>query len=137
MTKLQKKGGIAACYLAAAYVVGIMLFIFVLDYPNIVEPAEKVALLIERQAIITAANLLMYVIFGVFLVLLVLTLHEWLRDGAPSLMWTGTAIIWAGAVMLSGMVANAGIAPVSCLVALIRGDRTPRISNMRKRSLGG
>ncbi len=117
MTKLQKKGGIAACYLAAAYVVGIVLFIFVLDYPNIVEPAEKVALLIERQAIITVTNLLMYVIFGVFLVFLVLALHERLRDGAPSFVWSGTAIgiIWAGAVMLSGMVANAGIAPVVAL----------------------
>jgi hypothetical protein len=59
----------------------------------------------------------MYVIFGVFLVLLVLALHERFRDGAPSFVWTGTAfgLIWASALMLSGMVANAGIVPVIAL----------------------
>jgi len=50
MNNLQKIGGIAALYLAAAYLVGIVLFLFVLDYPNIVDPAQKVALLVDKQS---------------------------------------------------------------------------------------
>lgn len=38
MKNLQKMGGIAALYLAVAYLTGIVLFLFVLDYPSITEP---------------------------------------------------------------------------------------------------
>jgi len=117
MKNLQKVGGIAALYQAAAYLVGIVLFLFVLDYPSIVEPAQKVALLVDKQGLIVITNLLMYVIFGVSLVVLSLALYERLKAGAPAIMQTATAIglIWAGALMASGMVANAGIAPVVAL----------------------
>lgn len=117
MKALQKWGGFAALYLAVAYLAGIVLFLFVLDYPHIVEPARKVALLVDKQMVIYLTNLLMYVIFGVFLVVLTLALYERLHAGAPASMRTATAIgiIWAGALIASGMVANAGIAPVVAL----------------------
>ena len=93
------------------------LFLFVLDYPNIVEPAQKVALLVDKQMVIYLTNLLMYVIFGIFLVVLTLALYERLNTSAPATMRPATAIgiIWAGALIASGMVANAGIAPVVAL----------------------
>ena len=121
MNNLQKIGGIAALYLAAAYVVGIVLFLFVLDYPNIVDPAQKVALLVDKQMVIYSTNLMIYVIFGVFLIVLALALYERLKASAPAIMQVATAIgiIWAGSLVASGMVANAGIAPV---VALYRQD---------------
>ena len=117
MKALQKWGGFAALYLAVAYLVGIVLFLFVLDYPNIVEPAQKVALLVDKQMVIYLTNLLMYVIFGIFLVVLTLALYERLNASAPAIIRTATAIgiIWAGALIASGMVANAGIAPVVAL----------------------
>ena len=43
MNNLQKMGGFAALYLAVAYLLGIGLFLIVLDYPNIVDPAQRVA----------------------------------------------------------------------------------------------
>lgn len=46
MKNLQKSGGLAALYLAVAYLVGLVLFIVVLDYANIVDPAQKVALVV-------------------------------------------------------------------------------------------
>ncbi len=117
MTNLQKLGGIAALYLATAYLVGIVLFLFVLDYPNIVDPAQKVALLVDKQLVIYATNLLLYVIFGVLLVVLALALYERLKASAPAMMQVATTlgIIWAGSLVASGMVANAGIAPVVAL----------------------
>ena len=117
MNNLQKMGGIAALYMATAYLVGIILFLFVLDYPNIVDPAQKVAILVDRQMVIYSTNLMMYVIFGVFLIVMVLALYERLKVGAPAMMQVATVIgiIWAGSLIASGMVANAGIAPVIAL----------------------
>ena len=116
---LQKMGGIAALYMAIAYLVGIVLFLFVLDYPNIVDPVQKVALLVEKQMVIYSTNLIMYVIFGVFLIMLTLALYERLKGSAPAIMQVATAIgiIWAGSLIASGMVSNAGIAPVVTLYA--------------------
>ncbi|MCB0123853.1 MAG: DUF4386 family protein [Caldilineaceae bacterium] len=117
MKNLQKIGGFAALYLAVAYLTGIVLFLVVLDYPNVVDPVQKVALLVDKQLVFYTTNLLMYVFFGVFLVFLVLALYARLSANAPTLMRAATAIglIWAGTLIVSGMVANAGIAPVVAL----------------------
>jgi len=119
MNTLRKFGGIAALYLAVAYLIGLVIFIVVLDYPSIIEPAQKVMLLVEKSMVIFSTNLLMYVFFGGFLIILSLALYERLKAGAPALMQVATAIglIWAGSLMASGMVSNAGIDPVIQLYA--------------------
>jgi hypothetical protein len=116
---LQRFGGFAALYLAVAYLIGMTLFLVVLDTPSITDPAQKVALLVEKQMVIFSTNLLMYVFFGVFLVVLALALYDRLKAGAPAMMQVATAIgiIWAGSLIASGMVANAGIDPVVALYA--------------------
>lgn len=117
MKNLRKWGGFAAVYMALAYVIGIALFLVVLDYPSITDPAQKVALLVEQQMVIFTTNLLMYVFFGIVLVVLALALYDRLKSGAPALMQVATvvALLWAGALVASGMVANAGIKPVVAL----------------------
>jgi len=119
MKTLQKFGGFAALYLAVAYLIGMVIFLVVLDYPSITDPAQKVALLVEMQMVTFSTNLLMYVFFGVFLIVLSLALYDRLKAGAPAIMQVATAIgiIWAGSLIASGMVANAGIAPVVALYA--------------------
>jgi hypothetical protein len=119
MKGLQKSGGFAALYLAVAYLIGMVLFLVVLDYPSMTDPAQKVALLVEKQMVIFSTNLLMYVFFGVFLIVLSLVLYDRLKSGAPAIMQVATAIgiIWAGSLIAGGMVANAGIAPVVALYA--------------------
>jgi hypothetical protein len=119
MKTLQKFGGFSALYLAAAYLIGMVIFIAVLDYPSITDTAQKVALLVDMQMVTFATNLLMYVFFGVFLIVLSLALYDRLKSGAPALMQVATAIgiIWAGLLIASGTVANAAIAPVVALYA--------------------
>ena len=119
MKTLQKFGGFAALYLAVAYLIGMALFLVVLDYPSITDPAQKVALLVDKQMVVFVTNLLMYVFFGVFLVVLSLALYERMKSGAPAIMLVATVIgiIWAGSLIASGMVSNAGIAPVVALYA--------------------
>ncbi len=117
MKTLGKFGGFAALYLAVAYLIGMFLFLVVLDYPAIADPAQKVALLVEKQAFIFSTNLIMYVFFGVFLVVLSLALYHRLKSRAPAIMQVATAIgiIWAGSLIAGGMVSNAGIDPVVAL----------------------
>jgi len=119
MKNLQKLGGSAALYLAGAYLIGMAIFLVVLDYPNIANPAQKVALLVDNQAVIFSTNLLMYVFFGIFLIVLSLALYDRLKAAEPALMQVATAIglIWAGSLIASGMVSNAGISPVVTLYA--------------------
>ena len=119
MKTLQKFGGFAALYLAVAYLIGMVIFLVVLDYPSITDPAQKVALLVEMQMVTFWTNLLMYVFFGVSLIVLSLALYDRLKSGAPAIMQVATVIgiIWAGSLIASGMVANAGIAPVVALYA--------------------
>ncbi len=119
MKPLRKSGGFAALYLAAAYLIGMVLFLVVLDYPSMTDPAQKVALLVEQQMVLFSTNLLMYVFFGLFLIVLSLALYDRLKSGAPAIMQVATAIgvIWAGSLIASGMVSNAAIAPVVALYA--------------------
>src|SRR5512135_2345253 len=96
-----------------------VLFLVVLDYPSITNPAQKVALNVDKQMVIFSTNLLMYVFFGLFLIILSLALYDRLKSGAPALMQVATAIgiIWAGSLIASGMVANAGLATIVPLYA--------------------
>lgn len=119
MKTLQKSGGLAALYMAIAHLIGIIIFLVVLDYLNLTDPAQKVALNVEKQAVIFSTNLLMYVFFGFALIVLSLALFDRMKAGAPALMQVATAvgIIWAGSLIASGMVANAGLATVVALEA--------------------
>ena len=119
MKTLQRLGGLAALYMAAAYLIGMVIFLVVLDYPGMTDPAQKAALLVDKQTVIFSANLIMYVFFGVFLIVLSLALYDRLKSRAPAIMQVVTVIgiVWAGSLIASGMVANAGMAPVVALYA--------------------
>jgi hypothetical protein len=119
MKTLQKSGGIAALYMAAAHLIGIVIFLIVLDYLSITDPAQKVALNVDNQMVVFSTNLLMYVFFGFALIVLSLALYDRLKSGAPALMQVAVAIgiIWAGSLVASGMVANAGLATIVPLYA--------------------
>jgi len=114
MKNLQKMGGIAALYQAAAYLLGMAGYILVLDTLSAVAPVQKVALLMDNQAFLYISNLFVYVVAGVFLVVLALALYERLKAGSPAMVQTATAfgLIWAGVVIAAGMVFNIGLGTV-------------------------
>lgn len=119
MKTLQKSGAIAALYMAVAYLTGIVIFIVVLDYPSVSDPAQKVAVNVDNQMVVFLTNLLMYVFFGIALIVLALALYHRLRSAEAALMQMATAVgvIWAGSLIASGMVANAGLATIVPLFA--------------------
>jgi len=119
MKTLQKFGGFAALYMAVAHLIGIVIFLVVLDYLNITDPAQKVALNVEKQTVIFSTNLLMYVFFGFALIVLSLALYDRIKFQAPALIRVATVIgiVWAGSLIASGMAANAGLATIVALLA--------------------
>jgi hypothetical protein len=44
-TRMQKAGGIAALYIAVAYLAAIPYFLVLVNYPSVVDPVQKVILL--------------------------------------------------------------------------------------------
>lgn len=126
MVRFQKLGGLAALYEALAYVAGMVFFIGMVDYLGVSDPVQKVALLAENQSALTVLNLIIYVIFGVALVVLSLALHDRLKDKNLAVMQTATAfgLIWATVVIASGMISNVGMEVVVPLYATDPGQAT-------------
>ena len=95
-------------------VVAMPYFLLFVKYPSVVDPVEKVALLVGNHGSMRVMYLITYVIFGIVLAVLALALHARLKDGAPALAQAATAVglIWAVVLVASGMVFNAGMAAV-------------------------
>jgi len=110
----QKVGGLAALYLALAYVVAMPYFLVLVKYPSVVDPVEKVALLVGNHDSMRVMYLISYIIFGIVLAVLALAIYARLRDGAPILTQAATAVglLWAFVLVASGMIFNAGVAAV-------------------------
>ncbi len=114
MKNLQKMGGIAALYEAAAYLVGMVGFLLVVDVSSVVDPVKQVALMVDNQAFLSIMHLIVYVVWGFFMVVLSLALYERLKAGSPAMAQTATVFgfIWAGLVIASGTLFNVGMGTV-------------------------
>jgi Domain of unknown function (DUF4386) len=110
----QKVGGLAALYLALAYVAAMPYFLLFVKYPDVVDPVEKVSLLVGHHDSLRVMYLFTYVIFGIVLAVLAPALYARLRNGAPTLAQAATAVglIWAFVLVASGLIFNAGAAAV-------------------------
>ncbi|MEN9938017.1 MAG: hypothetical protein RLZZ387_4596 [Chloroflexota bacterium] len=117
----QRVGGIAALYLAFAYLAAIPFFLVVLDYQGAVTPAAKLELLVSHQGSLSIFNLLAYVVFGLVLTVLALALYARLSGETPAMarVIAGWGVIWSCLLIASGAVANMGMEYV---VALQRAD---------------
>jgi len=111
MKNLQKMGGIAALYEAAALLIAMAGYLLILDTLSDVDPVEKVALLVDNQTFLYILNLMVYVIWGLVMVVLSLALYQRLKAGSPAMALTATVIglIWATVLIASGMISNYGM----------------------------
>lgn len=106
MNDLQKIGGVAALINATAYVVGFGLALTLLAPVLDSDPGQYVAFLADNQTLMHIWHLIIYIVAGVFMVPLVLALHERLKADSPALVQSATAfgLIWAGLIIASGML---------------------------------
>ena len=123
----QKVGGWAALYVALAYVAAMPYFLLFVKFPSITDAAEKVSLLASHHNSLQVAYLFTYVVFGIVLAMLALTLYRRLKDETPVLAQVATVVglIWALVLVASGMIQNAGM---SSVVALYGTDPAQAIS---------
>ena len=99
MKNLQKMGGIAALIDAATYLVSMgLLFTLLAPMANTdLDFGQFMAFFIDNQTIVFIWHLIMYMVNGVFLVILALALYERLKAGSPAMAQTATVfgLIWA------------------------------------------
>lgn len=114
MINLQQIGGGAALSEAIIYLSAFVFFGAVWDFPSDANVVQKLTFLAQNQVVFTIVNLVMYVVFGIFLAVLVLALHERLKANATTLSQIASVFgfIWVGLVIASGMIANAGVGAV-------------------------
>ncbi|MBC8027224.1 MAG: DUF4386 family protein [Steroidobacteraceae bacterium] len=123
MLTFQKSGGWAAFGAAATFIIGFTLYFALLipaGYGSLeIDAVKHAAFLVENRSLLYAWNLIIYVIFGMLLVVVSLALHDRLKTSVDGLMQTATAfgLIWATLVIASGMVANIGASVVTQLFA--------------------
>ena len=120
MKTLQKSGGIAALYMAMAYIVAIPYFLVVVNYPAVVDPIEKVILLRDNYTSMFAMHVIVYEFVALGLIVLGLALYHRLKVESPMIAQVATAIvlIWACLLLASSMVFNYGMKAVVGLYAI-------------------
>jgi hypothetical protein len=114
MHSSSRAGGFAALYQAAAYLAGMIFFLALVNYPALSDPLEKVALLQTHQSALQLITFIIYVLFGMALIVLNRAWHQRLRETAPLLMDTAAAfgLVWATVVIAAGMIFNIGMETV-------------------------
>lgn len=111
MKNLQKMGGIAALYEAAAYIVGMIGFLSVVDVSSVADPVKQVALMADNMAFLYIMHIIVYVIWGIFMIVLALALYDRLKSDSPAIAQIATVfgIFWGCVIIISGMIHNIGM----------------------------
>jgi hypothetical protein len=112
--RLRRAGGFAALYVAAGYLAAIPYFLFVVDYPSVTEPEDKVALLVEHHTSLYVMHLISFEFVALALIVVTLAVHQHLRQhaAATSQVAVVVGLIRAGLLMASVMVFNHGMTVV-------------------------
>jgi len=113
MKQGTKLGAIAAFVQAACYVCGFAILATAMN-PGDTDGwsrIQKLEFILERELLFQWWNLVIYVVFGVALVVLTAVIHRLLQQSDPLLMGIASSfgMIWAGLVIASGMVASVGL----------------------------
>lgn len=108
----QKIGGFSSISLGLIYILAFAIYGGILEYPsNEASDTEKLAFLSDNYLILYSITFSSYVLFGILLTVLVIALHQQVKDGFAnfSLITSAFGIIWVGLVIASGMIANIGL----------------------------
>lgn len=119
MKTFQKMIGLSALSQGLIYIVAFVYFGAFWAYPGEAGAAEKMAYLAAHQLSYSVIHLLMYVVFGALLALLVVGLHQRLKEVAEPWVSVGSlfGVVWVGLVIASGMIATIGLTHAIALMA--------------------
>jgi len=110
-------GGFAALLQAVCYIFGFVMLATVMN-PGDIEgwtQVQKLQFVLERTGLFHLWNIVIYVVFGVALIVLTVVLHRYLQESDSLLLSITTpfGFIWAGLVIASGMISTVGLSAVS------------------------
>jgi hypothetical protein len=116
---MQRAGGIAALYIAVAYLAAIPYFVVLVNYPSVVDPVQKVILLRDNYTSMYLMHLVSFEFVALGLIVVTLALYQRLKELAPSTVQLATAVglVRAGLLLASVMVFNYGMGAVVRLYA--------------------
>jgi hypothetical protein len=60
-------------------------FLTIVDVSSVADPVQKVALMADNLTFLYILHLFVYVVWGIFMVVLALALYERLKTGSPAL----------------------------------------------------
>ena len=111
MSDLRKPSGYSAVLLGLIYVAAFVYFGAFFSYPAGGSPGEKMRFLAEHQLGVTIVYLSIYVLFGVLLAILVVGLHQTLRNVSSKMASVASIFgaVWVGLVIASGMIYTVGL----------------------------
>jgi hypothetical protein len=116
---MQRAGGIAALYIAVAYLAAIPYFVFLVNYPGVVDPIQKVILLRDNYLSMYWMHVVSFELVALALIVVTLAIHQRLKALAPSTSQIATVVglIRGGLLLASVMVFNYGMGAVVRLFA--------------------
>ena len=111
---LKRAGGIAALYVAVAYLAAIVYFVFLVDYPGATTPKDKVALIVDHHTSMYVMHLISFEFVALALIVVTLAVYEHLQAQAPTTIRVASVfgLVRAGLLLASVMVFNHGMAVV-------------------------
>ncbi len=112
LKNVQKLGGISAILEAIIYIIAFIIYGAVLVFPpNDANTIQELKFLSDNQTTLMVMNLIIYVLFGILLSVLVLAIHQRLKNTSYLLSQIASVfgLIWVGLVIASGMIANIGL----------------------------
>ncbi|NJB69904.1 hypothetical protein GGR42_000366 [Saonia flava] len=108
----QKLGGFCSISLGLIYILAFIVYGGILDYPKAdATDMERVHFLSDNYIMLSTINLISYVLFGILLAVVVVAIHQKIKEYLPNLSILASVfgIIWVGLVIASGMIANIGL----------------------------
>lgn len=123
MIKSNPLGAIAANIAALCFLCGFALALTLLagaDYPNLSQdPLSQVQFMQQHSSTLQAWYLLIYLLFGLCLLVLATVLHQQLQsqDKVLAQITLSLGLLWAGLVIATGMLAQVGMAQILTVYA--------------------
>ena len=116
---MQRAGGIAALYVAVAYLAAIPYFVLLVDYPSATDPVSKVALLRDNFTSMYLMHVVCFQFVALAMIVVTVATYQRLKDRAPGTAQLAAAVglIQAGLLLASVQVFNYGMDTVVRLFA--------------------
>lgn len=111
----QKLGGFCSISLGLIYITAFIVYGGFLDYPKAeTTEIERFNFLYNNYSVLSVINLISYVLFGILLAILVVSIHQKTKEYSPNLSTLAAAfgMVWVGLVIASGIIANIGLTAV-------------------------